>query len=83
MQKNSPPAKTDLSERPLRDFLGAGNGKVPPENTPILRFYTASADSGRSKSCRKRARLSEVGHWEPTRKPTKVRRGNSRRLGPE
>jgi len=44
-QKNSSSEKIDLLERPLRDFLGIGNGHPTHENFVLLRFYTVSASS--------------------------------------
>lgn len=39
--------RLDLLKRSLRRFLEVGNGKEPPENTRVARFYTASADCRR------------------------------------
>ncbi len=63
MQKKTPRENIDLSERPLRDFLDAGNGHPTHENLMLLRFYTASADNCRLYSTA--AVPSDLGRCRP------------------
>ena len=49
-EKSAARKKIELLERPLRDFLGIGNGHPTRKNFLFLRFYPASASSRPSRT---------------------------------